>query len=64
MERMEAAATHDILVISDSDVRVTSDYLRAVALPFADLQRGRHVLPLSRRCRRGRGSGRGLKPSA
>jgi ceramide glucosyltransferase len=36
MEKMEAAAAHDILVISDSDVRVTPDYLRAVALPFAD----------------------------
>ncbi|MGA8041884.1 MAG: glycosyltransferase [Terracidiphilus sp.] len=36
MELMEAAAAHDILVISDSDVRVTPDYLRAVALPFAD----------------------------
>jgi len=36
MERMEAAAEHQILVVSDSDVRVTPDYLRAVALPFAD----------------------------
>jgi len=36
MELMEANASHDILVISDSDVRVTPDYLRAVALPFAD----------------------------
>jgi ceramide glucosyltransferase len=36
MEKMEAAATNQILVISDSDVRVTPDYLRAVALPFAD----------------------------
>jgi ceramide glucosyltransferase len=36
MEKMEAAAAHDILVVSDSDVRVTPDYLRAVALPFAD----------------------------
>jgi ceramide glucosyltransferase len=36
MEKMEAVAAHEILVISDSDVRVTPDYLRAVALPFAD----------------------------
>ena len=36
MEMMEAEAAHEILVISDSDVRVTPDYLRAVALPFAD----------------------------
>jgi ceramide glucosyltransferase len=36
MEAMEAAASHPILVISDSDVRVTPDYLRAVALPFED----------------------------
>jgi ceramide glucosyltransferase len=36
METMEAAAAHEILVISDSDVRVTPDYLRAVAFPFAN----------------------------
>jgi ceramide glucosyltransferase len=36
MELMEAAAHHDIFVISDSDVRVTADYLRSVALPFAN----------------------------
>ncbi len=36
LELMEKAAAHEILVISDSDVRVTRDYLRAVALPFAD----------------------------
>jgi ceramide glucosyltransferase len=40
MEKMEAEATHDIFVISDSDVRVSSEYLRAVALPFADPQIG------------------------
>lgn len=40
MEIMEEAAAHDILVISDSDVRVTPDYLRSVALPFADLRVG------------------------
>jgi ceramide glucosyltransferase len=36
MEKMELEAAHEILVISDSDVHVTPDYLRAVALPFAD----------------------------
>jgi ceramide glucosyltransferase len=36
MELMERAAQHEILVISDSDVRVRPDYLRAVALPFAE----------------------------
>jgi ceramide glucosyltransferase len=36
MELMEKTAAYEILVISDSDVRVTPDYLRAVALPFAD----------------------------
>ena len=45
MEIMEGAAAHDILVISDSDVRVTSDYLRAVALPFADPQVGATTCP-------------------
>ncbi len=45
MELMEANASHDILVISDSDVRVTPDYLRAVALPFADEQVGAMCCP-------------------
>ncbi|HLY40416.1 MAG TPA: glycosyltransferase [Terracidiphilus sp.] len=36
MELMEEEASYEILVISDSDVRVTPDYLRAVVLPFAD----------------------------
>jgi ceramide glucosyltransferase len=36
MEKMESEAAHAIFVISDSDVRVTPDYLRAVVLPFAD----------------------------
>lgn len=45
MERMEATAAHDILVISDSDVRVTPDYLRAVALPFADPRVGGVTCP-------------------
>jgi ceramide glucosyltransferase len=45
MELMETAAAHEILVISDSDVRVTPDYLRAVALPFADPQVGGITCP-------------------
>ena len=45
MEIMEAAAAYDILVISDSDVRVTPDYLRAVALPFAGAKVGGLTCP-------------------
>ena len=45
MERMESAAAYDLLVISDSDVRVTPDYLRAVALPFADARVGGSTCP-------------------
>ena len=45
MELMEAEAAHEILVISDSDVRVTPDYLRAVALPFADENVGAMCCP-------------------
>ena len=36
MEVMANAAHCSILVVSDSDVRVTPDYARAVAAPFAD----------------------------
>ncbi len=36
LEYMQRAAEHKILVISDSDVSVTPDYLRAVVEPFAD----------------------------
>ena len=45
MELMEANALHEILVISDSDVRVTPDYLRSVALPFADNDVGAMCCP-------------------
>jgi ceramide glucosyltransferase len=45
MERMETEAAHEILVISDSDVRVTPNYLRAVALPFANRQVGAMCCP-------------------
>jgi len=36
LERMTAEAQHEILVMSDSDIRVTSDMLRTVALEFAN----------------------------
>jgi ceramide glucosyltransferase len=36
LERMQSAAAHDFFVISDSDVSVAPDYLRAVMSPFAD----------------------------
>jgi ceramide glucosyltransferase len=45
MELMEGSAAHGIFVISDSDVRVTPEYLRAVALPFADSRVGGITCP-------------------
>jgi ceramide glucosyltransferase len=45
LELMESAALHEILVISDSDVRVVPDYLRAVVLPFADERVGAVTCP-------------------
>ena len=35
LELMEKAARHDIFIVSDSDVRVTPEYIREVAAPFA-----------------------------
>ncbi len=40
MVRMVREAKHDLLVISDSDIRVHQGYLRAVAAPFRDPQVG------------------------
>jgi ceramide glucosyltransferase len=45
LELMEKHATHDILVISDSDVRVTPDYLRDVAMPFVQERVGGMCCP-------------------
>ena len=42
---MEVEAAYEILVIGDSDVRVASDYLRSVALPFADPRVGGMCCP-------------------
>jgi ceramide glucosyltransferase len=36
LELMEKAAAHDIFIVSDSDVRVNPNYIREVAMPFAD----------------------------
>ncbi|HEX4036446.1 MAG TPA: bacteriohopanetetrol glucosamine biosynthesis glycosyltransferase HpnI [Acidobacteriaceae bacterium] len=36
LELMHAAAAHDLLIVSDSDVRVAPNYIREVAAPFAD----------------------------
>ena len=36
LERMAHAAQHDLLIISDSDVRVDRDYVREVVAPFSD----------------------------
>jgi ceramide glucosyltransferase len=40
LERMQAAAAQQFLVVSDSDVSVTPDYLRAVIAPFEDVRVG------------------------
>ena len=40
LEKLTAQTAHEILVISDSDVRVTPEYLRAVSAPFADAKVG------------------------
>lgn len=40
LDRMAQAAQHSILVVSDSDVRVTPEYLRAVIAPFEDANVG------------------------
>lgn len=45
LDAMAAAARHSILVVSDSDVRVTPRYLRAVVAPFAEKEVGLVTCP-------------------
>jgi ceramide glucosyltransferase len=45
LDCMAAAARHAILVVSDSDVRVTPQYLRAVVAPFAEKEVGLVTCP-------------------
>ncbi len=40
LDRMAQAARYEIFIISDSDVRVTRDYVRSVAAAFADAKVG------------------------
>jgi ceramide glucosyltransferase len=45
LERMMAAAGHDLLVMSDSDIRVTPDLLRTIAAEFQDAHLGVATCP-------------------
>lgn len=45
LDRMAKAAQHSILIVSDSDVHVTPDYLRAVVAPLADEKVGLVTCP-------------------
>ncbi len=57
LHHLAAQARHEVLVVSDSDMRVTPDYLRRVVAPLADEQiglvtcpyRGAHPLTLTAR---------------
>ena len=45
LDRMLAAAEHDLLVMSDSDIRVTPDMLRTIAAEFQDERLGLATCP-------------------
>jgi ceramide glucosyltransferase len=45
LERMMAAANHDLIVMSDSDIRVTPDMLRTIAAEFQDRALGVATCP-------------------
>jgi ceramide glucosyltransferase len=45
LDRMMAAASHDLIVMSDSDIRVTADFLRTIAAEFQDRKLGVATCP-------------------
>jgi ceramide glucosyltransferase len=45
LDRMMAVASHDLLVMSDSDIRVTRDFLRTIASEFQDARLGVATCP-------------------
>jgi ceramide glucosyltransferase len=45
LDRMLAAARHDLIVMSDSDIRVTGDMLATIAAEFSDPQLGLATCP-------------------
>jgi ceramide glucosyltransferase len=45
LDRMMAAASHDLVVMSDSDIRVTPDFLRTIAAEFQDRKLGVATCP-------------------
>ena len=62
LHHMTHAARHDLLVMSDSDIRVTPDFLRTIAAEFQDPKLGVSTCPY--RAVSGRVSGRLWRPSA
>jgi ceramide glucosyltransferase len=45
LDRMLAASAHDLIVMSDSDIRVTPDFLRTIAAEFQDPRLGVATCP-------------------
>jgi ceramide glucosyltransferase len=45
LDRMMSAAAHDLVVMSDSDIRVTPDFLRTIAAEFQDRKLGVATCP-------------------
>ena len=48
LRQMMRHAKHDVLVLSDADIRVRPDYLRTIVAPLAEPDGRAHDLPLPR----------------